>query len=256
MDIVKIIDAHIHLDHYNMEEIEHILYKDDALDALITVSYDLDSCKQNLSLALGHPKLKPAFGWHPEQELITDHEFAELIDWMTRHQQEMIAVGEVGLPYYLHKENPFPIEGYIQILETFITFAKTIQKPIILHAVYEDASLVCDLLEKHSMKKAHFHWFKGDQKTITRMINNGYFISVTPDVCYEKEIRDLVNFYPLEQLMVETDGPWPFEGPFQGRLTHPSMIHESIKMIADIKKLPLNIVYNQLYKNTKAFYEL
>ena len=76
----------------------------------------------------------------------------------------MIAVGEVGLPYYLHKENPFPIEGYIQILETFITFAKSVQKPIILHAVYEDASLVCDLLEKHSMKKAHFHWFKGDHR--------------------------------------------------------------------------------------------
>ena len=168
----------------------------------------------------------------------------------------MIAVGEVGLPYYLHKENPFPIEGYIQILETFITFAKSVQKPIILHAVYEDASLVCDLLEKHSMKKAHFHWFKGDQKTITRMINNGYFISVTPDVCYEKEIHNLVSFYPLEQLMVETDGPWPFEGPFQGQITHPSMIHESIKMIAGIKKLPLDVVYKQLYSNTKDFYEL
>ena len=239
-----------------MDTIENILYKDDSLEALIGVSYDLASCKQNLSLAHKHPKLKPAFGWHPEQELITDHDFAELIDWMNKNLHEMIAVGEVGLPYYLHKENPFPIEGYIQILETFITFAKSVQKPIILHAVYEDASLVCDLLEKHSMKKAHFHWFKGDRKTIKRMAQNGYFISVTPDVCYEKEIHDLVSFYPLEQLMVETDGPWPFEGPFQGRLTHPSMIHESIKMIADIKKLPLNVVYKQLYSNTNDFYGL
>ena len=110
-------------------------------------------------------------------------------------------------------------------MKRFISFAKSVQKPIILHAVYEDAPLVCHLLEKHSIKKAHFHWFKGDQKTITRMIKNGYFISVTPDVCYEKEIRDLVSFYPLEQMMVETDGPWPFEGPFQGQ-THTS-IHDS-----------------------------
>ena len=168
----------------------------------------------------------------------------------------MIAVGEVGLPYYLHKGNPFPIEGYIQRLETFISFAKRVQKPIILHAVNEDAPLVCHLLEKHSIKKAHFHWFKGDQETVTRMIQNGYFISVTPDVCYEKEIHDLVSIYPLEKMMVETDGPWPFEGPFLGQITHPTMIHQSIRVISDIKKLPINDVYEQLYSNTKAFYEL
>ncbi|HVH96870.1 MAG TPA: TatD family hydrolase, partial [Bacillus sp. (in: firmicutes)] len=67
----KIIDAHIHLDHYKTHDIKNILYKNEELEALIGVSYDLASCKQNLSFARQHPKLKPAFGWHPEQELIT-----------------------------------------------------------------------------------------------------------------------------------------------------------------------------------------
>ena len=43
---------------------------------------------------------------------------------MNKHHHEMIAVGEVGLPYYLQNENPIPIEPYIEILETFISFAK------------------------------------------------------------------------------------------------------------------------------------
>ena len=90
------------------------MYKNEELEALIGVSYDLASCKQNC-LFHKHPKLKPAFGWHPEQELITDNDFADLMDWMKKNLHEMIAVGEVGLPYYLHKENPFPIEGYIQL---------------------------------------------------------------------------------------------------------------------------------------------
>ena len=34
--------------------------------------------------------------------------------------------------------------------------------------IYEDAPLVCDILEKFNIKKAHFHWFKGDEKTITK----------------------------------------------------------------------------------------
>jgi TatD DNase family protein len=42
------------------------------------------------------------------------------------------------------------------------------------------------------------------------MKENGYFISVTPDVVYDEEIQLLVQRYPLEQMMIETDGPWPF----------------------------------------------
>lgn len=122
--------------------------------------------------------------------------------------------------------------------------------------MYDDAPLVCHLLEKHSVKKAHFHWFKGDSKTITRMIHNGYFISVTPDILYEQEIQQLVELYPLEAIMVETDGPWPFEGPFQDKRTHPSMIHQSIQAIADIKKRSVNHIYQQIYKNTMEFYQL
>ena len=93
------------------------------------------------------------------------------------------------------------------------------------------------------------------KKQLQRMIDNGYMISITPDVLYEKEIQKLVQQYPLEQMMVETDGPWPFEGPFQDKLTHPSMIHESIKIIADLKQMSLENVYQTLYRNTIEFYQ-
>ena len=110
--------------------------------------------------------------------------------------------------------------------------------------------------EKYDIKKAHFHWFKGDLQTISRLIDNDYFISITPDVIYEKEIQELVRLYPIEKMMVETDGPWPFEGPFKGRITHPNMIHSSINMISEIKQLPSDDVYRQLYINTTSFYHL
>ena len=49
------------------------------------------------------------------------------------------------------------------------------------------------------------------------MADNGWFVSVTPDVAYEAEIQELAARYPIGQLMAETDGPWPFEGKFAGR---------------------------------------
>lgn len=253
------IDSHIHLDQYDSEDIEHVINQDRALAALICVSSNLNSCKKNLALTEQYDKLRPAFGWHPEQKLISEHDFAELLEWIKNHKDKMIAVGEVGLPYYVRQEstqNPFPLEGYLEVLEQFIILAKKWNKPIILHAIYDDAPLVCELLERYSLSHVHFHWFKGDAKTISRMQDSGYYISVTPDIIYKERSRALIKGYPLDRILVETDGPWPFEGPFTGNKTHPCMIHQSIKIIAAIKKLPVSSVYKQLFRNTKQLYQL
>ena len=164
---MKIIDAHIHLDQYTNKDIQLMFEDSDSIEGLVSVSFDLDSCKRNLILSKKYPKVKPAFGFHPEQSLPTDYEIELLIEWLIQHQTDMIAIGEVGLPYYLRKEqneSKFQFGQYIELLETFIKMAKKWDKPIVLHAVYEDAPIVCDLLEKHSVTKAHFHWFKGDEK--------------------------------------------------------------------------------------------
>lgn len=256
---MKIVDAHIHLDQYTNIDIQLMLENSDSIEALLSVSFDLDSCKRNLALSRKYQQVKPAFGFHPEQSLPTENELVELCEWLSQHQTEMIAVGEVGLPYYLRKEqkvSSFQYSQYIELLGTFMTMAKKWDKPIVLHAVYEDAPIVCDLLEKHSVKKAHFHWFKGDEKTITRMIDNGYYISVTPEIVYKEKIQKLVHSYPLEQIMIETDGPWPFEGPFLGKMTHPDMMKKSIAMIAKIKTLSETEISERVLENTKKFYRI
>lgn len=253
---MKLIDSHIHFDRYTKAERNEIL-KQDNLEFLITVSMNLQSSIENLHISNGNQRLKTAFGYHPEQPIPSEKETKELLLWMESHLQSMIAVGEVGLPFYKRQEEPaINLKEYISLLEKFIKFAKQHNKPIILHAVYDDAPVVCELLEKYEVKKAHFHWFKGDEETIKRMIHNGYFISITPDVCYEEEIQALVEKYPLEQMMIETDGPWEFEGMFAGQMTNPRMMNETVKKIAQIKKLDIHKVYKILYMNTVGFYNL
>ncbi|MBV7504555.1 TatD family hydrolase [Bacillus sp. sid0103] len=257
--MVKMIDAHIHLDHYKDDEIFQLMETIPQIDRLISVSFNLESCKRNLELTRKYQKVRPAFGYHPEQSLPTDNQLNELMDWMNKHRHDMVAIGEVGLPYYLRRKlkvSSSQYEQYLELLEIFIQKTVTWEKPIVLHAVHEDAPNVCDLLENYSVKNAHFHWFKGDEKTMTRMKENGYYISVTPDVVYDEEIQHLVQRYPLEQMMIETDGPWPFEGPFLETMTHPNMMLESIKSISNIKKLSEEEISERLWKNTRLFYQL
>lgn len=76
------------------------------------------------------------------------------------HVEDIVAIGEVGLPYYLRKEDEhIAINSYISVLQRFVELASKYDLPIVLHAVYEDADVVCDLLEKHKVSRAHFHWF-------------------------------------------------------------------------------------------------
>lgn len=260
--MIKAIDAHIHLDMYTETAATTLLAElaESHIEGLIAVSRHLDSCKATERLLKQAPEqVFAAYGYHPEQELPTEDQLNDLIEWIREHSSRMIAVGEIGLPYYMRLEaeaegRVFELTPYIALLESFLKLAASLDKPVVLHAVYEDADIVCDLLEKHSIKKAHFHWFKGSRSTVERMIQAGYFISITPDVLYEEEIRTLVRDYPIALLMVETDGPWPFEGPFEGQQTHPRMIHAVIEQIALLKGLPVEEATLTLLNNTKQFY--
>jgi TatD DNase family protein len=255
----SIIDSHIHFDQYSERDRQLLLeeLEKHSVDALVSVSTNLSSAIVNRDLALADARIKPAYGFHPEQALPSEIEVSEILSFCEKHAHLMIAVGEVGLPYYSLKENPeIHWEHYCEILEVFIQLSAKLNKPVILHAVYEDAAITINLLEKYSIQKAHFHWFKGPKKTVERMIENGYSISITPDCLYEPEIQELIKVYPLSQMMVETDGPWPFEGIFTKKMTHPKMIHHSITQISALKKRNLEDVYRELYQNTKKFYKI
>lgn len=248
-----LIDAHIHLDQYEENEVPALL---EEAEHVIAVSMNLPSCEKTLKLSKAYAKVNAAFGFHPEQALPSETEEEALFGWIRKHARDLVAIGEVGLPYYLRQEQTIDDHPYVALLERFIVLAKELNKPIVLHAVYEDAAIVCDLLEKHHVTKAHFHWFKGDEEVVERMISNGYFISVTPDCTYETEIQQLIKQYPIELMMVETDGPWPFEGTFDNKRTSPWMMDHSIEVIASIKGLTTQEAAHIITRNTTTFYHL
>ncbi|BBH20936.1 TatD-related deoxyribonuclease [Paenibacillus baekrokdamisoli] len=262
----KWMDAHIHLDLYAEEERDALLHEafaDGGIAAVVAVSMHLHSSQTNRTLAARYPgQVLPAYGFHPEQPLPDQEELNTLLLWIRERfaDKESFAIGEVGLPYYSRIEaeaegRSFDEGAYIVLLETFVALAAELDRPIILHAVYEDADKACDLLEQYGVRRAHFHWFKGSDSVIDRMIKAGYSISITPDVAYEEEIRRLVQKYPIELMMTETDGPWPFEGPFQGQATKPAMVQEVAATIALLKGISITEAEEKLLMNAMNFYK-
>ncbi|PGL84360.1 DNAase [Bacillus sp. AFS054943] len=248
---MKWIDSHIHVDQYKDEEKRRLLIdveNSKEIQGLIAVSMNYRSCLETLSLAKRYPFVHPAIGFHPEQP-IHKEECEKIYKLIEDHVEDIVAIGEVGLPYYLRKEDEhIAINSYISVLQRFVELASKYDLPIILHAVYE---VVCDLLEKYKVLRAHFHWFKGSEETMKRMMKNGYYISITPDILHKEKIRKIVSYYPLEYMMVETDGPWEFQ---ENVMTHPRMIREVLKEISVIKNIPVDKVAETIYENTTQFY--
>jgi TatD DNase family protein len=253
---MKWIDSHIHVDQYKNEEKSRLLIdveNSKEIQGLIAVSMNYQSCRETLSLAKRYPFVHPAIGFHPEQP-IHKEECEQIYKLIEDHVDEIVAIGEVGLPYYLRKEDEnIALDPYIAVLKRFIELASKYDLPIVLHAVYEDADIVCDLLEEYKVSRAHFHWFKGSEATMKRMMRNGYYISITPDVLHKENIRKIVSYYPLKYMMVETDGPWEFQ---DGVMTHPKMIKDILQEISVIKRISVEKVAEQIYENTVRFYQV
>lgn len=256
-------DTHIHLERYG-DSAEPLVRESAAAGVvrIVAVSMDLASSRRTAALAERFPgTVLPAYGFHPEQPLPDEAALDELFGWMeAKHAAgDRFVVGEVGLPHYSREEAqkagaPFEDTPYLALLDRFAEFAASRDLPMALHAVYDDAHAACDILERRGVRKAHFHWFKGDDEAVRRIIGAGWFVSFTPDCLYDPETRPLLDRFPLENVLTETDGPWPFEGPFAGRTTHPSMVLDVAAAVAAAHGLPEAEAAEALRRNAERCY--
>src|SRR5690625_170545 len=113
----QLIDSHINLDLYTESELAITLNNLELrqVHALITVSNNIESARKTQALSKRDERIKPAYGYHPEQELPAETDLLALQTFIDEHQAEMIAIGEVGLPYYLRqKDTSITLAPYVE----------------------------------------------------------------------------------------------------------------------------------------------
>jgi TatD DNase family protein len=90
---------------------------------------------------------------------------------------------------------------------------------------------------------------------LSKVVENGYYITEGPPTVYSNGIREVVRRIPLTNLLTETDGPVRFfKQPFDGEKTTPAFISTVVKAIAEIKKVEVAVVAEQIMKNFVEFF--
>jgi TatD DNase family protein len=87
-----------------------------------------------------------------------------------------------------------------------------------------------------------FHWHKSTPETTAAICKAGYFISVTPEVCYRERDQQLVQAVPLGNLLLESDGPWPYRGEFSGQVTTSALVARVAEKVAELKHVAVEEV--------------
>ncbi|MGX9707339.1 TatD family hydrolase [Laceyella tengchongensis] len=248
-------DAHIHLEKYDDDEIA-TLCADPSLVGMIAVSMDHASSRRTLALKKRCPeKVYAACGFHPEQPMKEQEAF---MAWIEAKQQEIDAIGEIGLPYYLRREqlaqgmdwNEAP---YLAALDQWLRLAERLHKPVVLHGVREDVRTILSYLDRYALPRVQFHWLKTDGNTLCQLAERGIYVSFTPDLLYKEETRKIAAAYPRHLILLETDGPWPHDGPWAGMRTHPRMLERVLDELAILRgeeREPLRLA---LIENARRF---
>ena len=251
MNNYKIVDTHSHLcDHiFDSDRTEVIERAQDAgVSVIFTVGENLSDAKLNIELSEKYPELMPAAGLYPSYLDIDQSE--ALAAFIRREKNNLIAIGEVGLDFWMVKKEP---EREIQrkIFSDFIELSIELGLTLNVHSRSAGRHAIAMLLERGA-QKVQLHAFDGKASAAMPAVEAGYFFSIPPSIIRSRQKQKLVKHLPISCLLVETDSP--VLGPFPKKRNEPSNAVISVDAIAEIKNIRREEVIETVFENTCRLY--
>jgi TatD DNase family protein len=257
-----VIDSHCHLHDPAFADLRETLRRSTAHDVwgAIAVGCDTETNARTLAAAAAAPKAVWAcLGFHPDWTRLTDEDLERVEDQIGEHHTRIAGVGEIGLPWYSLEGAPdastLMLRGR-ERLGRLLDLAARWDLPVALHAPHGAASGALEALTRRGLERAVFHWHKAPAEVTRAIVDAGYFVSVTPDVVYRDRDREMVASVPLESLLVESDGPWRYQGEFEGMDSGPWLASRVAEEVAKLKQVPVDDVMFQLSTNTCRLFDL
>ena len=258
---MRLIDTHIHLASPKYRDLAGLMARAQAagITAVVAVAVDEASSRHILEMQQAFPGFVCAgLGVHPERP-ITDAETERVIALIRQERPRLAAVAEVGLPWYSIRERPdrdAVMAAAEPRLRRFLQLAHALDLAVVLHAPHAAAASALGLLEAEGIERAVFHWHKAPPDVTDAIVARGYYVSVTPETCYRERDRELVAAVPLTHLVLETDGPWPYGGAFEGQPTEPTFLSPLVRAVAEIKGRDSDEVAEITTRNAAALFHL
>ncbi len=247
----QLVDVHAHLcddvfDHDRAVVLDRA--RAAGVGAVIAVGEDMADARKNIALAGANPMIKAAAGLYPTH---LDLDLAQqMVDFIREHQHNLVAIGEVGLDYWVVKDSK---DRAVQreIFGEFISLSNALSLPLNIHSRSAGRHAISMLLERDA-SLVHLHAFDGKFGTAMPAVEAGYCFSIPPSVVRSRQKQKLVKQLPLSCMLVESDSP--VLGPVPGERNEPFNLPLVIQTISGIKGIDAEEVMAAVVENTARLY--
>lgn len=238
-----IIDAHTHIDQYKEKDLKKAIEEINENKILsIANSTDIESYLKNKEIAVRSTYIVPTFGIHPWKAKEQGKDFEKFVPYI----EETPIIGEIGLDFFW-VEDKTSFEDQLNIFEFFLSKAAKLDKVVNIHTKGAEEE-VLKLLDKYSINRAIIHWYSGPRDTLLKLINKGYYFTISTELFYSDIIKEIANTIPYNKILVETDGP-EAEKWLSGNIGMPVLIKKVVEELARIKGTRPNLLENQIECN-------
>ena len=109
-----------------------------------------------------------------------------------------------------------------------------------------------EMMESTSLKKVDFHCFTGNFKLVKRIVDNGWFLSIPPNILRSLHFQGVVNMVPLSHVLTETDSPYLSPPPKQRN--EPAFVVKAIEKIAELKEITVDECKKIVFMNYQKLF--
>jgi len=241
-----LVDVHAHL--YSVEDLEKTL--DEAYQAgvrkIMGVSWDTVSYEKTCAVKSDLIKIYPALGIHPWNATLGLNELDKALDKL----KNVRFVGEIGLDR-VYSKDPNEHAAQLKVFTAFLEACKGTDKVLNIHSAGAEEQVLV-MLEEYEIRRVNMHWFDAAEQgkplmLVPKLLDLGYYFSITPLVATSNNMRELVRMVPLENLLTETD-THPLV-KYGGVPSAPKMVKIAVEGIASVKKHAVDEVENTIAQN-------
>lgn len=247
--MVGLVDSHAHLTSAALEKnLTDIIKKAKAYNVsnIITVGTDPDDSQKAVNIAKNSKGIFAAVGIHPHNadQFNNAHSLKKLTQ-----EDKVIAIGETGLDYYYNFSSP---ENQRKLFESQIELATESDLPLIIHTRQAFDDTLSMLKECKHKLRCVFHCFTEDKKAAQKIIDNGWFISLTGIITFKnsRELQNTIKDIGPENLLLETDSPYLSPEPVRKmRPNEPSSVKYIAEFLATLFNMSIDKIAEITYQN-------
>lgn len=237
-----IFETHAHYDDeaFNEDRNELLLSMEkNGIGTIVNIGADIESCKTTLELSRKYPFIYAALGVHPSGTCELNE---ELLTWLSGIIREntvktggkTVAVGEIGLDYYWNEPEK---EVQKKWFERQLEMAKEVELPVVIHS-REAAKDTYDIMKAlHAEETGGIvHCYSYSKELARDFLNMGFLFGIGGVVTFQnaKKLKEVVEYLPMESIVLETDSPYlapvPNRGKRNSSLNLPYVVQEISKI--------------------------